>query len=116
MGYVVEVVQAPWYGAVWGTGSLAIGAGERIAPSLAVLVERSGPMEITAIVAIVVATRGVMLWHQKSGPRWKEEFERVRSPRDWSLTRRELALLVGGYLLLAIACYWEAIAIAQVAG
>ena len=116
MGYVIEVVQAPWYGAVWGTGSLAIGAGERIAPSLAVLVERSGPMEITAIVAIVVATRGVMIWHQKSGPRWTEEFERVRSPRDWSLTRRELALLVGGYLLLAIACYREAIAIAQVAG
>jgi hypothetical protein len=116
MGYVIEVVQAPWYGAVWGTGSLAIGAGERIAPSLAVLVERSGPMEITAIVAIVVATRGVMIWHQKSGPRWTEEFERVRSPREWSLTRRELALLVGGYLLLAIACYREAIAIAQVAG
>jgi hypothetical protein len=116
MGYVIEVVQAPWYGAVWGTGSLAIGTGERIAPSLAVLVERSGPMEITSIVAIVVATRGVMLWHQKSGPRWKEEFERVRSPKDWSLTRREWALLAGGYLLLAIACYWEAIAIAQVAG
>lgn len=116
MGYVIEVVQAPWYGAVWGTGSLAIGTGERIAPSLAVLIERSGPMEITAFVAIVVATRGLMLWHQESGPRWKEEFERVRSPRDWSLTRREWAVLGGGYLLLAIACYREAVAIAQVAG
>lgn len=116
MGYVIEVVQAPWYGAVWGTGSLAIGTGERIVPSLNVLVERSGPMEITAVVAIVVATRGVMLWHQESGPRWKEEFERVRSPSDWSLTRREWAFLIGGYLLLAIACYWEAVAIAQVAG
>jgi hypothetical protein len=116
MGYVIEVVQAPWYGAVWGTGSLTIGTGERIAPSLAVLVERSGPMEVTAFVAIVVATRGVMIWHQRPGPQWKEEFERVRSPRDWSLTRRELALLVGGYLLLAVACYREAVAIAQVAG
>ncbi|WP_348612435.1 hypothetical protein [Halobaculum rarum] len=116
MGYVIEVVQAPWYGAVWGTGSLAIGTGERIAPSLTVLVERSGPMEITAFVAIVVATRGVMLWHQKSGPRWREEFDRVRSPSDWSLTQREWALLVGGYLLLAVACYREAVAIAQVAG
>jgi len=116
LGYVVQVVQAPRYGAVWGTGSLAIGTGDRIVPSLAVLVERSGPMEITAMVAIVVATRGVMLWHQKSGPRWKEEFERVRSPKDWSLTRGEWALLVGGYLLLAIACYREAVAIAQVAG
>lgn len=116
LGYVIQVVQAPRYGAVWGTGSLAIGTGERIVPSLTVLVERSGPMEITAFVAIVVATRGVMLWHQKSGPRWKEEFVRVQSPRDWSLTRREWALLVGGYLLLAVACYREAVAIAQVAG
>ncbi|WP_197424731.1 hypothetical protein [Natronomonas sp. CBA1123] len=116
LGYVIEVVQAPRYGAVWGTGSLASGTGERIVPSLTVLVERSGPIEITAFVAIVVATRGVMLWHQESGPRWKEEFERVRSPRDWSLTRREWALLVGGYLLLALACYREAVAIAHVAG
>ncbi|WP_435115604.1 hypothetical protein [Halolamina sp. C58] len=116
LGYVIQVVQAPRYGIVWGTGSLAIGTGERIVPSLTVIVERSGPMEITAFVAIVVATRGVMLWHQQSGPRWKEEFERVRSPRDWSLTRREWGLLVGGYLLLAIACYREAVAIAQVAG
>jgi len=116
MGYVIEVVQAPYYGAVWGTGSLAIGTGERIAPSMTVLVERSGPMEITAFVAIVVATRGVMLWHQESGPRWKEEFVRVRSPSDWTLTRREWALLVGGYLLLAVACYREAVAIAQVTG
>lgn len=116
LGYVVQVVQAPRYGAVWGTGSLAIGTGERIVPSLRVIVERSGPMEITAFVAVVVATRGVMLWHQRSGPRWKEEFERVRSPRDWSLTRQEWTLLVGGYLLLAIACYREAVAIARVAG
>ena len=116
MGYVIEVVQAPWYGAVWGTGSLAIGTGARIVPSLTVLVERSGPMEITAIVAIVVATRGVMIWRQESGPRWREEFDRVQSPSDWSLTRREWALLIGGYLLLAVACYREAVAIAQIAG
>ncbi len=115
-GYVIEVVQAPWYGAVWGTGSLAIGAGERIVPSLGVLIERSGPIEITALVAIVVATRGVMLWHQESGPRWKEEFDRVQSPSDWSLARREWMLLIGGYLLLAVACYREVVAIAQVAG
>ncbi|WP_231741245.1 hypothetical protein [Halorubrum sp. CBA1125] len=69
LGYVIQVIQASRYGAIWGTGSLAIGTSERIAPSLAVLVERSGPMEITAFVAIVVATRSVMLWHQESGPR-----------------------------------------------
>lgn len=116
LGYVVVVVQAPQYGVVWGTGSLAVGSGARIAPSLSVLVNRSGPMEITAVIAIVVATRGVMLWHQQSGPRWREEFERIRSPGDWTLTRREWAVLTGGYLLLAIANYREAIAISQVVG
>jgi hypothetical protein len=69
-----------------------------------------------AAISIVVATRGVMIWHQESGPRWKESFDRVRSPRDWSLTRREWALLTGGYLLLAVANYREALAIARVAG
>jgi hypothetical protein len=73
-------------------------------------------MEITAIVAIVVATRGVMIWHQQSGPRWKEPFERTQSPRDWSLTRHEWVLLVGGYTLLALSNYREALDIAQVAG
>jgi hypothetical protein len=116
MGYVIEVVQAPWYGAVWGTGSLAIGTGARIVPSPTVLVGQSGSMEITAIVAIVVATRGVMIWRQESGHRWREEFDRVQSPSDWSLTQREWALLIGGYLLLAVACYREVVAIAQIAG
>jgi hypothetical protein len=116
LGYVLQVIQAPQYGAVWGTGSLAVGTGARITPSVSVLVERSGPIELTAIVAIVVATRGVMIWHQESGPRWKESFDRVRSPRDWSLTRREWALLAGGYLLLAVANYRETLAIARVAG
>ena len=116
LGYVLQVIQAPRYGVVWGTGSLAIGSGARITPSLSVLLERSGPMELTAIIAIVVATRGVMIWHQSSGPRWKEPFESVRSPRDWSLTRREWALFVGGYALLAVANYREALDIASVAG
>ena len=116
LGYLVLLVQTPQYGVVWGTGSLAVGSGARIAPSLSVLVERSGPLEITAIVAVVVATRGVMLWHQRTGPRWQESFDRVRSIRDWSLTRREWGLLGTGYLLLAIANYREALDIARVAG
>lgn len=116
LGYVLLAVQAPRYGAVWGTGSLGVGSGARIAPSPSVLVERSGPLEITGMVAVVVATRGVMVWHQRSGPRWREEFERVRSPRDWSLGRREWALLVVGYLTLAAANYSEALDIARIAG
>lgn len=49
-------------------------------------------------------------------PRWKESFDRIQSPRDWSLTRCEWTVLVGGYLLLAVACYREAVAITQAAG
>lgn len=116
LGYLFVLAQAPRYGAVWGTGSLGVGTGARIEPALSVLVERSGPMEILGIVAIVVATRGVMIWHQQSGPRVKQPFDRVRSPRQWSISRRELVVLVGGYLLLAIANYREALAIAQIAG
>jgi hypothetical protein len=116
LGYVLQVVQAPRYAAVWGTGSLAVGSGARIEPSLSVLVTRSGPLELTAFVAVAVATRGVMVWHQRSGPRWREEFERVRSPRDWSLTPAEWATLAAAYLLLAVANYREAVAIAGVAG
>ncbi|MGM0605966.1 MAG: hypothetical protein ACQETB_09915 [Halobacteriota archaeon] len=116
LGYVLQVIQAPRYATVWGTGSLAIGAGERIVPSIAVIVERNGPMELTAFVAIAVATRGVMIWHQTEGPRWKEPFDRVQSPREWTITRREWTMLVGGYLLLAVANAREALAIAHVAG
>ncbi|RLM54001.1 hypothetical protein DVK02_11280 [Halobellus sp. Atlit-31R] len=116
LGYLVLIVQTPMYGVVWGTGSLAVGNAGRIPPSLSVLLDRSGPMEITAVVAVVVATRGVMVWHQQSGPRWREPFERVRSPREWSLTRREWAVLAAGYVLLAVANYREAVAIARVVG
>lgn len=95
--------------------SLAIGTGEHIAPSLAVLVKRNGPMEITALVVVVVATRSVIALASE-----------VRSPvtggiRSGTIAQRlvnthcEGALLIGGYLLLAVGCYREAIAIAQIA-
>jgi hypothetical protein len=49
-----------------------------------------------------------MVWHQKSGPRWCEEFEWVRGPRDWSIGRREVFVLVAGIVLLAIENFREA--------
>lgn len=58
-----------WYGAILRTGSLAIESEERNAPSLNVLVKRSRPTEITAIVAIMVGARNLLLWHQGSGSR-----------------------------------------------
>lgn len=107
MGYLVVLVMWLQGAVIWGTNSLTVQAG-RLAPSLEVLLGRSGVFELTALVAIAVATRGVMVWHQRTGPRLKEEFVRVRGPRDWSIDRREALLLVGGVLLLALANYREA--------
>lgn len=115
LGYLVVAVNWVLGGLIWGTGSLAVETG-RFAPSLSVALGRSGVYELTAYVAVAVATRGVMIWHQRSGPRWREEFEHVRSPRDWTVTRREAAVLLAGLALLAVANYREAVMIAETVG
>jgi hypothetical protein len=107
MGYLVVLVMWVQGAVIWGTNSLTIQTG-RLAPSLSVVAGRSGVYELTALVAVAVATRDVMMWHQRSGPRWREEFERVRDPREWSIDRREALVLAGGVALLALANYREA--------
>jgi hypothetical protein len=114
-GYVTVTIVWIQGALTWGTNSLAIDAG-RLAPSLSVLLGRSGIFELTAYVAVAVATRELMLWHQRSKPRWREEFERVRSPRDWHLSRAEWLVLLAGVALLAAANYREATMISQVVG
>lgn len=108
MGYLVVLVMWLQGAVIWGTNSLTIQTG-RLAPSADVILGRSGVFELTALVAIAVASRGVMVWHQRTGPRWKEEFVRVGGPRDWSIDRREALVLVGGLVLLALANYREAV-------
>jgi hypothetical protein len=115
MGYLVVLVLWVQGALVWGTDSLAISAG-RLAPSLSVALGRSGLYELTAFVAVAVATRGVMLWHQPATPRWSVEFDRVRSPRDWELSRREAVVLLAGLVLLAAANYREALLIRDAVG
>lgn len=107
VSYVVLALTWAQGGLVYGTNSLGIQAG-RLAPSVLTLVSRSGLYELSAYVLFAVATRSLYLWHQQSGPRWREEFERVRSPRDWSFTRAELATLLVAVALLALANYREA--------
>ncbi|SFG86733.1 hypothetical protein SAMN04488063_3153 [Halopelagius inordinatus] len=114
LGYLVVLVTWVQGAVVWGTDSLAIQTG-RLAPSLSVVLNRSGVYELTALVAIAVATRGVTVWHQASGPRWREEFERVRGPREWTIERREILVLVAGLALLALANYREALMIVAAA-
>ncbi|MFC7226087.1 hypothetical protein N0B31_01625 [Salinirubellus salinus] len=115
LGHLVLLVTFVQGGLVWGSNSLVIQAG-RLEPSLAVALGRSGLYELTAFVAIAVATRGVMLWHQRSGPRWREEFERVRSVRDWHVSLGEWVMLLAGLVLLAGANYVEAVRVAAVGG
>lgn len=110
MGYLVVVVTTVQGALVWGTGSLALAAG-RIEPSLSTVVGRSGVFELSAYVLIAVATRGVLLWHQRSPPRWREDFERVGSVREWRLSRNEWLVLFAGLGLLAAANYREAVQI-----
>ena len=112
LGYLALLVVVVQGALVWGTGSLALATG-RIEPSLATVVGRSGVFELSAYVLIVVSTRGVMLWHQREPPRLRKEFVRVRSVRDWSLSRRELVVLLAGIVLLALANYREASMIAE---
>ncbi|MDZ7689434.1 MAG: hypothetical protein U5J64_12130 [Halobacteriales archaeon] len=112
MGYLALLVVVVQGALVWGTGSLALATG-RIEPSLGTVVGRSGVFELSAYVLIAVSTRGVMLWHQREPPRLREEFVRVRSVRDWSLSRRELLVLLAGIGLLAAANYREASMIAE---
>ncbi|WP_255195669.1 hypothetical protein [Halorarius litoreus] len=114
-GYVVVAVVWIQGAITWGTNSLAIEAG-RLAPSLTVVLGRSGIFELTAYVAVAVATRELMLWHQRGTPRWREEFERVRSPRDWQLSRNEWLVLLAGIALLALANYREAVMVSRVVG
>lgn len=113
--YVVVAIIWVQGALVWGTNSLAIETG-RLAPSLSVLLGRSGLFELTAYIAVAVATRELMLWHQQGTPRWREEFERVRSPRDWQLSRSEWLMLLAGIALLAVANAREALMISQVVG
>jgi hypothetical protein len=115
LGHLVLAVTFVQGGLVWGSNSLVIQAG-RLEPSLSVALGRSGLYELTAFVAIAVATRGVMLWHQRSGPRWREEFERVRSVRDWHVSPGEALVLLAGLALLAGANYVEAVRVAAVGG
>lgn len=115
MGYLVVLVMWIQGAIIWGTNSLAIQTG-RLAPSLTVMVERSGFFELTAFVVVAVATRGVTVWHQQSGPRLREEFERVGTPQDWTITRQELVVLLSGVLLLALANYQEARMLIEMVG
>lgn len=115
MGYLVVLVVWLQGAVVWGTNSLLIQTG-RLAPSLSVVLGRSGGFELTAYVGVAVATRGVLVWHQRTTPRWREEFERLYSPRDWTVSRRELAVLAASLLMLAAANYREAVMIQRVAG
>ncbi|UCC65191.1 MAG: hypothetical protein JSV36_09220, partial [Anaerolineae bacterium] len=83
----------------------------RFAPSLTIVLNRSGAFEITAYIAIAAATRGLTIWRQRSWLDWHSE--QVGSWRAWQLNRAEIAVIVGAVLLLAAANYREAVQMHQ---
>jgi len=111
LGYPIVMVHSVLYAVLLGTNSFGIPAPARFAPSLATVLERSGAFEITAYIAIAAATRGLVIWRQRSWLDWRGE--QVGSWRQWRLNRAEVVLVVGALLLLAAANYREAVQIQQ---
>lgn len=109
LGYLVVMAHSILYAILLGTNSFGIPAPTRFAPSLRTVLARSGGFEITAYIAIAVATRELVMWQQRSWLDWHSE--QVGSWRKWRLNRAEVALIVGAILLLAAANYREAVQI-----
>jgi hypothetical protein len=114
LGYQIVTFHAGLYGVLLGTNSFGIPAPARFAPSLNTVLSRSGAFEITAYIAIAAATRGLAIWWQRSWLDWHSE--QVGSWREWRFNRAEIAVIVGAILLLAAACYREAVQIHQMLG
>jgi hypothetical protein len=114
LGYPIVMYHAILYGILLGTNSFGISAPARLAPSLKTVLNRSGAFEITAYIAVAVATRGLVIWRQ---PSWLNcrQTEQVGSWRKWWLNRAEIAVIVGAILLLAAANCREAFQIQQAA-
>lgn len=109
LGYLVVMGHSIVYAMLLGTNSFGMPAPQRFAPSLRTVLARSGGFEITAYIAIAVATRELVMWQQRSWLDWHSE--QVGSWRKWRLNRAEVALIVGAILLLAAANYREAVQI-----
>lgn len=113
LGYFPVMYHSVLYGVLLGTNSFGIPAPARFAPSLTTVLSRSGAFEITAYIAIAAATRGLVIWRQRSFLDWRSG-EQVGSWQHWHLTWAEIAMIVGAILLLAAANYREAVQMHQV--
>ena len=112
LGYFYPMYSSVLYGVLLGTNSFGLPAPARFAPSLTTVLSRSGAFEITAYIGIAAATRGLVIWRQRSWLDWRSG-EQVGSWREWRLDRAEIAVVVGAILLLAAANYREAVQIHQ---
>ncbi|ELY61658.1 hypothetical protein C492_09160 [Natronococcus jeotgali DSM 18795] len=99
---------------VWGTEDLTL-ATVRI-PLLATIPGRNRVFEFSAFVLIAVATREVMIRHQRSPSPVARGFRARPFPRDWTVSRRELVVLIAGVTLPAAANYREASQIVEITG
>ncbi len=111
-GYLIPWLVCADYGALLGTNSWALpDPAGALAPNLAILWGRAGVPEITAYLLVAAALANVYLWRQTSF--WSLQVKRVRSLRDFHLSRSEIVGLVTAVALLGWAAAIEAGQLAQ---
>lgn len=106
LGYNIPFLNVVLYGLVLGSNSLALPMPVRLAPTLAVLCQRSGPMEMMAyiIMAAVLARTGRIRQEGLMGGHAYRIPPEERQP----LGLREYVLLLAAAALLAVAAWREA--------
>jgi hypothetical protein len=109
LGYLIVSSHSIIYGILLGTNSFGIPAPIRFAPSLSILLSRSGIFEISAYIAIAAATTGLVIMRQPSWLSFRSEV--VASPRNWHLNRKECIVIILAVILLALGNFREAVQI-----
>lgn len=98
LGIIPPLVYWTMYGLLLGTNSLAVAGLGRQAPSLAVLLSRSGILELNAYLLVAAATAGWARWEQRSwwrGPTRRLEPQPV-GPVGWIMVAAAALLLIAG--------------------
>ncbi|HEX6988223.1 MAG TPA: hypothetical protein VF282_02040 [Bacillota bacterium] len=98
LGTIPPLAYWTLYGLLLGTNSFAAPAPERLAPSLAVLLNRAGVLELNAYLLVAAATAGRARWEQQAW--WGGATRRVQpeplGPAGWAMLAAAALLLIAG--------------------
>jgi hypothetical protein len=107
LGYVAVAVNAVLFGVIIGTNSFTLSQGAKIPPSLGIL-GSSGIYEIAAYVLAVAATVSISKYRLIG--KWGEKMSLPKIP---SMVREQNVGMLLAVAVLAVACGWEAVQVAQ---